>query len=221
MSGERRDGTGAGGLGPIEAGEGTFSAPSGPPAPGPSARRRLTGRQRFAVAALSIAGITLVTVRLLDQSAPPAAAPVPLAPYPALVTKLTYRSVTAGEPGGFSMLMSVEVAGSHPVEVIGLSQPYPGLRVSAHRALPYEVMAGQSAPLTLDYRVLDCIGLPLDAGLPYLDVTLRNIRAIQTVSQIPGDGYALALSRQLHIACPKSDMRTSLVDGTPADASVR
>ncbi|KQV19150.1 MULTISPECIES: hypothetical protein [unclassified Kitasatospora] len=223
MSGEqrggRRDGSGVGDLGPIEAGEGTFSARPTPPAH--RQPNRLTDRQRFVLAALSIAGITLVALRALDRPAPPADAPPPLAPFPAQVTRLTYRSVSAGEPGSFSILMSVEVAGSYPVELIGLTQPYPGLRVSAHRGLPYEVTAGQSAPLTLDYRVQDCAGLPLDAGLPYLDVTLRNTRAIQTISQIPGDGYALALSRQLHIACPESDIRTPPADGTPADTGVR
>ncbi|GAA1187431.1 hypothetical protein F4556_005650 [Kitasatospora gansuensis] len=217
MSGERRGGTGAGDLGPIEAGEGTFSAPSGPPAHRPP--RYLTNRQRFVLAALSVAAITLLGLRALDRPEPRPQADVP--PLPSQVTKVTYRSVTGEAPGRFSVLVDIEVTGEHPVQLTALAQPYPGLRVSAHRGLPYEVMAGQSAPLTLDYRVADCVGLPLDAGLPYLDVTLSNVRGIQTLSQILGDGYALALSRQLHIACPESGIRTPPADDTPPDTDVR
>ncbi|MDR3032085.1 MAG: Tat pathway signal sequence domain protein, partial [Kitasatospora sp.] len=57
-------------------------------------------------------------------------------------------------------------------------------------------------------KVTDCSGAPADATLPFLDVTLRNTRAMETVSQILGDAYARDLSAALHSACDGTDYRT-------------
>ncbi|MFJ9521521.1 hypothetical protein ACIRPK_25105 [Kitasatospora sp. NPDC101801] len=126
-------------------------------------------------------------------------------------------------PGGhdFALRVSFSVSGTQPVDLLELRQGYPGLTVAARRGLPYSVMPGQSAPLDVEYTVVDCAAAPPDAGLPYLDVTLRNVRAIQTLSQILGDRYAADLSRNLHIACPESDIRTSVPKETTPDGSVR
>ncbi|WP_407990820.1 hypothetical protein [Kitasatospora sp. CMC57] len=121
----------------------------------------------------------------------------------------------------FALRVIFAVSGAQPVDLLAVRQGYPGLTVAVRRGLPYSVMPGQSAPLEVEYAVEDCAAAPRDAGLPYLDVTLRNPRAIQTLSQILGDRYAADLSRNLHIACPDSDIRTSAPEDTSPDGGVR
>jgi hypothetical protein len=75
--------------------------------------------------------------------------------------------------------------------------------------------------LTVEYRVTDCAGAPPDAGMPFLDVTLRNTRAIQTISQILGPRYARDLSERLHSACPISGYRTGVSAPAATDSHVR
>jgi hypothetical protein len=43
--------------------------------------------------------------------------------------------------------------------------------------------------------------VPEEAGLPFLDVTLRNTRAMQVQSFILGPRYAQALSSAVRVAC--------------------
>ncbi|KDN86241.1 hypothetical protein KCH_20580 [Kitasatospora cheerisanensis KCTC 2395] len=65
------------------------------------------------------------------------------------------------------------------------------------------------------------LGGPADAGLPFLDVTLRNTRAMETASQILGDSYARDLSAALHSTCDIPDNRTPATSPTSSDKPVR
>lgn len=214
MSGEGRGDTGAADLELVEAGAGTLPGESGP------SPYRLTARHKFVLAALSIVGVTLVAMRAIGQPDPPAA-PEPFVPFPAQVTKLSYATELPSARSGFSLLLRADVDGSQPVELVAVAQPHPALNVSVHGGLPYRVMPGQTAPLTVDYEVVSCDDLPPEFDLAELDVTLRNTRAIQTLSQNLGAQYASALARNMRAACPNTDIRTPPVESTSPDSGVR
>jgi hypothetical protein len=50
-------------------------------------------------------------------------------------------------------------------------------------------------------HVTECGKVPRNAGLPFLDVTLRNTSAIEAHSFILGTVYARDLSHALQVAC--------------------
>ncbi|MEV6207795.1 Tat pathway signal sequence domain protein [Kitasatospora sp. NPDC051914] len=220
MSGTRRGGARPGGhgyLGPVEPAEGT-EAP--PPAPLPL-RDLLSRRQKLVLAGVFAAVVALLTVRHPVQRPHP---PPPSDPprIPSVVSHLRYAG-PVGPPGGpgapFALRVSAEA--DEPYEVTAVRQSYPGLSVSVTGGLPVRVTPGQSVLLTVEYRVTDCAGAPPDAGMPFLDVTLRNTRAIETVSQILGARYARDLSERLHSACPISGYRTQVSAHTVTNTHVR
>jgi hypothetical protein len=206
MSGRGRSGDGppaeGGALGPVEAAEGTAAA-----RPAPPAVRLLTRRQRFVLAGLFAAVVAVLAARHPGRHPPPAVADPP--PLPSQVSHFHYAGqvAVAGGPGG-SFALRLRAEADSPFEVTAVRSNYPGLSVSVAGGLPVAVAAQGAAVLTVDFRVTDCAGAPPDAGMPLLDVTLRNTRAIETVSQILGAGYARDLSENLHAACPNSAQRT-------------
>ncbi|MFD9125182.1 hypothetical protein [Kitasatospora sp. NPDC059571] len=130
-------------------------------------------------------------------------------PLPSVVSHFHYGgqvSAAAGPGGRFALRLRAE--GDAPFEVTGVQSNYPGLSVSVAGGLPVAVGPGRPVELTVAFAVTDCAQAPPDAGLPFLDVTLRNTRAIETVSQILGPDYARDLSENLHSACPNSAQRT-------------
>lgn len=202
------------GVGPVEPGEGTHAqqaAPVGEFAPHgrPAARRRLTGRRRRAALASAVAAALLAGGGYLYATRPqPAPTPPPAVtppPYPSQAVDLLYLSETAShdpaETGGFRFDVLLSVLSGPPVTVTRISQPYAGLTVASSPPPPFRTEAGSARKITITLRVADCAKVPGNAGLPFLDVTLRNKRAIQTHSFIPGERYAQHLSEALQVAC--------------------
>ncbi|WP_128377760.1 hypothetical protein [Streptomyces cavernae] len=81
-----------------------------------------------------------------------------------------------------------------PTAAPGLRTPHPPRRlVHRPRWNPHRI--------SVRITVATCAGLPLNADLPFLDVTLRNMRAIQRHTFIFSGTFARDLSRLLHTAC--------------------
>ncbi|GAA1420900.1 hypothetical protein GCM10009601_20210 [Streptomyces thermospinosisporus] len=196
------------GVGPVEPGQGTRAWDSTPPPArhwprlGPPARA-FARHHRATLASLTAAAV-LAGAGYLYATRPERPAPAP-PPYPSQVTALTYLNPQVRTPGTekrsfrFDALLSVE--SGPPVTVIRISQPYAGLSVISSPRTPFRTKAGSPHKITITLRVTECGKAPRGAGLPFLDVTLRNTRAIQTHSFILGSRYAQDLSGALQVAC--------------------
>ncbi|KOX00084.1 hypothetical protein [Streptomyces sp. NRRL B-3648] len=204
------------GIGPPEPGEGTrarddrqpeAASPAGRGHPSPAA---WYARHRRIVIALAAAAVLLGGGGYLYATRPQQPPPHPprgpaQAPYPAQVVDVTYLDARTPPPGapprsfGFAVLMSV--ASGPPVTVTRVGQPYAGLALTTEPPAPLRIRAHTARKITITMHVTECEKAPRDAGLPFLDVTLRNTRAIQTQSFIPGPRYAQDLSHALEVAC--------------------
>ncbi|MFB7509737.1 Tat pathway signal sequence domain protein [Streptomyces broussonetiae] len=203
------------GIGPLEPGEGTRAWDAGAPERPPGrrtarirtalltryTRHRRTTLALAAAAALLGAGGYLYATR---PQRPPSPSPPP-APYPAQTVDVAY-SGGRPNPGGalprsfsFAVLLSVE--SGPPVTVTRVTQPYAGLSLVTDPRPPFRTKAGSGRKITITMHVTECGKVPMDAGLPFLDVTLRNTRAIQIQSFILGTRYAQHLSQALKDAC--------------------
>ncbi|MFG2821388.1 hypothetical protein ACGFX4_18415 [Kitasatospora sp. NPDC048365] len=192
-------GAGHGFLGPVEAGDGSAAPPPPPLPPTPM----LTRRQKYWLAALLLALATAATVRHAAHR-PDHAANSPPPPYPSQVARFSYQGPSAQDPRAFAFRLSAHNDGPVPLELLGISQGYRGLRLEVTGSLPRTLAPDGGAVLLVTLRVTDCSAAPAESSLPYLDVTLRNTRAMQTVSQILGAAYARDLSASIRLACPDS-----------------
>ncbi|MFF9261402.1 Tat pathway signal sequence domain protein [Streptomyces longwoodensis] len=199
-------------IGPVEPGEGTA-------VPRPAGRRPVTGRDRHPTplrrrplaAALTAALVLAAAVCLYATrpDVPPPAPPAPPTPsqlpFPAQVVDVTFVGPHVPPPGAapqsfaFEVLLSVD-AGPE-VTVTRVSQPYAGMSVATTPRTPFRTRAGAARTIVITLHVTECETVPENDGLPFLDVTLRNTRAIQEQSFILGPRYARALSRALQVAC--------------------
>ena len=211
------------GIGPVEPGEGTPQTPedapgtSGEAGPRPPAartrldavRRRVTrfhGAHRRAVLAAATAVLLLDGGGYLYATRPHAPEPAAAAPpFPSQVVDVTYLGGHAVPPGtrprtfAFDVLLGVE--SGPPVTVTRVSQPYDGLSLTSAPPTPFRIRAGSARGIVITMHVTECGKVPRNAGLPFLDVTLRNARAIQVHSYILGPRYAQDLSEALQVAC--------------------
>ncbi|MEU5222973.1 Tat pathway signal sequence domain protein [Streptomyces toyocaensis] len=193
------------GVGPVEPGEGTY-VQDAPPAPlaqqgFPAGRferhRRVVLGTMLTSAVLAGSGYLYVTR--------PRPEPPPAPPYPSQVTGIEYlrpgptSSNTASR--GFTFEVAVSTESGPPVTVTRISQPYAGLSVTSSPRTPFRTKAGSPRKIMITLRVTECGNAPRNAGLPFLDVTLRNTRAMQVHSFILGPQYAQDLSRALQVAC--------------------
>ncbi|MFF7131592.1 MULTISPECIES: hypothetical protein [unclassified Streptomyces] len=161
-------------------------------------------------AALGAGAIALLAAGVLvplthSEDRPPEPEPTP-APWPANVTAWRYLGsaglpeTPGAHPTSGRFRFAVDVHSGPPVTLQVTGAAFPGL--TAH-ALPeaFTVHAGTTRRVTVEISVSDCSGLPLNADLPFLDVTLRNTRAIQHHSFIFGRAYSDDLFRLLRGAC--------------------
>ncbi|WP_055491759.1 hypothetical protein [Streptomyces sp. TP-A0356] len=198
------------GVGPVEPGEGTHAGDVQdrdvsllltPP------RGRLAGLYDLhrravlvaaAVAALLAGGGYLYATR--PQEPPP-----PAPPYPSQVVDITYLNSGAmpedAPARSFSFAVALRVQSGPPVTVTRITQPYTGLSVTSTPRPPFRTSAGSVRTIAITMHVTECGKVPESAGLPFLDVTLRNARAIQEQSFILGSRYAQDLSQALQVAC--------------------
>jgi hypothetical protein len=104
-------------------------------------------------------------------------------------------------PRSFSFAVLLSVSAGPPVTVLRLAQPYAGLSLTAEPSIPFRTTPDSARKITITMHVTECEKAPKNAGLPFLDVTLRNMRAIQDQSFTLGPRYAQDLSHALRVAC--------------------
>ncbi|SOD87310.1 Tat pathway signal sequence domain protein [Streptomyces sp. Ag109_G2-15] len=198
------------GIGPLEPGEGTRAWDTAQEAP--LGRRRaplaaLYARHRRAVLALAATAAVLAGGGYLYATRPQQPPP-PEVPYPAQVVAMSYLRDRATPPGAparsFSFEVLMRVESGPPVTVTRVTQPYAGLSAAAAPHVPFRTKAGAPRKITITMHVTECGKVPKDAGMPFLEVTLRNTRAIQIQSFILGPHYAQHLSHALKVACSNS-----------------
>ncbi|MEV5381387.1 Tat pathway signal sequence domain protein [Streptomyces sp. NPDC052721] len=207
------------GIGPLEPGEGTRARDGRRPQnPRPPGRRRAAlaawyARHRRIAVALAATAVALAGGGYLYATRPQQPPPHPAGtkaqvPYPVQVVDMTYldgRTTPAGAPPrSFSFAVLLSVTSGPPVTVTRVTQPYAGLSLSTEPPVPFRTRSGSARKVTITMHVTECEKVPKNAGLPFLDVTLRNARAIQTQSFILGPRYAQDLSRALQVACSNS-----------------
>jgi hypothetical protein len=194
------------GIGPVEPGEGT-RVRAAAPLPRSARRALLTRtlrRHRRPLIGACTAAAVLAGGGYLWVTRP---VPVPPAapPFPSQVTRLAYLEPQAGAPESdvrrFTFGVEIQVDSGPPVTVTRISQPYAGVSVISAPRAPFRTKAGSPSKIMITFRVTDCGNVPRNAGLPFLDVTLRNTRAIQDHSFILGPRYARDLSKALQVAC--------------------
>ncbi|MGW3292050.1 hypothetical protein ACWDR3_46280 [Streptomyces sp. NPDC001002] len=174
------------------------------------------GTRRAVLAAGAIALAAAGVVLLPTAGAPDRAEPPEPLPYPANVTVWEYlgRVDTPVAPptpdaratsGLFRFAVSVDHGPPVTLRVDGAA--FPGLTAHVAPERSFTVHAGAPRRIAVEISVSDCSGLPRNAELPFLDVTLRNTRAIQRHSFIFDGGYARDLSELLHGACGPATLR--------------
>ncbi|MFI1163728.1 Tat pathway signal sequence domain protein [Streptomyces sp. NPDC020801] len=201
------------GVGPVEPGEGTRAwdtpDPAEPLLPGPRPGRLARLYDRHRRAALITAAATLLLagggyLYATRQHQPPPPAP----PFPSQAVDVTYLDPATtprhAAPRSFSLAVLVSVQTGPPVTVTRISQPYAGLTLTSAPPAPFRTAAGSARKIVITMHVTECGKVPENAGLPFLDVTLRNARAIEVHSFILGTRYAHALSDALQVACGNS-----------------
>jgi hypothetical protein len=115
---------------------------------------------------------------------------------------LSWEPTPEGAPRrSFSLGVELTVLAGPPVTVTRISQPYAGLSVKSTPTAPFRTTAGSSRKIIVTMHVTQCRKVPWNAGLPFIDVTLRNTRAIEVHSFILGERYAQQLSESLQVAC--------------------
>ncbi|MFI6010511.1 hypothetical protein ACIBAG_17125 [Streptomyces sp. NPDC051243] len=167
---------------------------------GLSTRTRTTA-VATAVAGAVAAGFTLIP-QVSGESEPPTSAP-----WPANVTTWRYLGFAAPHNSGATsgrFHFAVTVDHGPPVTLTISGTAFPGLTAHAMPEPAFTVAASTTRRITVRISVSDCSELPLNADLPFLDVTLRNTRAIQHHSFIFGGTFSRDLSVLLHGACDQA-----------------
>lgn len=217
------------GVGPVEPGEGTY-APGDADAPHPagpwqSRAGDFAGRHRpMVIAAASAAVITAgVSYLWLTRPTPP---PPPPTPWPAQAVAVAYEAPARQVAGrdSFDFTVTVTTVSGPPVTVERITQNSAGLWVSTTPAAPFTVSSEKPRKVLIMVHVSECGKVARNAGLPFLDVTLRNARAMQEHSYILGERYARDLARTVGTAChqdrtsglkpPNGPARSQYVDKT-------
>jgi hypothetical protein len=163
----------------------------------PAHTRRVT---LGAVAALAVTG-ALLLLPARSATAPPEPA---LPPWPVDVTEFSYagvahRATTAAPVATFRF--DVSVRDGPPVTVFDITAGFTGLRARTLPNASITVHARTTRRIALEVSVSDCSGLPLNPDLPFLDVTLRNMRAIQDHSFIFDGAFSRDLSQLIGTVC--------------------
>ncbi|WP_328846417.1 Tat pathway signal sequence domain protein [Streptomyces sp. NBC_00258] len=205
------------GVGPVEPGEGTRARdtvePVPPLLPG-TPRERLTSlyaRHRRAVLA-SATAVALVGGGGYLFATRPHDPPPPEAPYPSQAVAITYlgkEGPTANAPDrSFSFAVKVTALSGPTITIVRISQPYASLSLTSVPPPPFRTKPGFGHKIVVTMHVTECANVPSNAALPFLDVTLRNTRAIEDHSFILGERYAHDLSGALQVAC-SNDSRSA------------
>ncbi|WP_369215697.1 Tat pathway signal sequence domain protein [Streptomyces flavofungini] len=192
-------------IGPVEPGEDTYGHDSAPARP----RRPLTPRRarhrRTALAAATALGVGAAALTLyLTRPEPP---PGPPPPWPSQSVSVAYAKEMSHPRAGernFTFAVILTQASGPPTTVRRVAQPSAALSVRATPPTPFTVKTGKPRKLIITMHIRECGEVPRNAGLPFLEVTLRNVRAIEKQSYILGPEYANDLSGALTAACPRT-----------------
>ncbi|MET7684927.1 hypothetical protein [Streptomyces sp. NPDC005423] len=171
----------------------------------------LPARVRGAALAVGVIAVAAAGVVLLSPShAPVHAAPPAPVPWPANVTEWRYvglaQTTDSPRASGF-FRFAVTVQSGPPVTLRVTGADFRGLTAQVTPEHSFTVHAGTTRRVTVQISVFGCAELPLRADVPFLDVTLRNTRAIQHHSFLFGTGYSEDLFELLHGACGTSMAR--------------
>ncbi|MEU9637989.1 Tat pathway signal sequence domain protein [Streptomyces tendae] len=191
------------GIGPVEPGEDTRVRDTPPPRPRGRLALRYDRHRRTVLASGAVLVVLAGGGYLYASRSQPQPAPPP--PYPSQAVDLVYVAPATGSPGAtagaYSFTVLLSVRSGPPVTVTRLTQPYDGLSVTSSPAAPFQTKSHSARKIIVTLRVTECEKAPRNPGLPFLDVTLRNARAIEAHSFILGARYAQDLSRALEVAC--------------------
>lgn len=209
------------GVGPVEPGEDTCASDDALTAPGdrwpPGRLHTFVNRHRRAAVAAA-AAITLTAAAAWLYATRPLPPPPPPTPWPAQAVALAYTGPAPPAHGRhrFGFSVTVTTTAGPPVTVERITQPSQALTVASEPAAPFTVSIGKPHTVIVRIRVLDCQKVARNAGLPFLDVTLRNVRAMQQQSFILGERYAADLARAIGTQCPHDPMSVPKVTNSPA-----
>lgn len=204
------------GIGPVEPGESTtmrgpadvdvIGRATGAPrlsdrwAALPRGRRRAVVSVAGATALAALAGYAVAT-----RPAPPEPLPPP---WPTQATSFEYNGPGWDTPDRatrtFTFRFTVSVTAGPPVTVRDIRLSSESVTTVAMPATPFTVEAGSEVRIVLRFHVRDCRGVPREVVLAFLDVTLRNTRAIQQQSYIIGGDYPGDLFTALRTSCENS-----------------
>ncbi|MER8014750.1 Tat pathway signal sequence domain protein [Streptomyces griseoluteus] len=185
------------GIGPLEPGEDTWAREPAEARPAPRPWQRRTLLIPAIACAVVAAGATLWATR-------PPPAPPPELPFPAQTVTVTFLAGRTTAPPSLAFDVRLAMESGPPVTATRVSQPYAGMSAESEPRAPFRTASGSSRVITVTMRVTKCGRVPKNAALPFLEVTLRNARAIQTQSFILGPRYARYLSGALGEACDES-----------------
>ncbi|AZM52676.1 Tat pathway signal sequence domain protein [Streptomyces sp. WAC 01529] len=196
-------------VGPVEPGENTYAQEAAAheaaaPEPAPPARRG-TRHRRTAIAAATAVALGAAGLGLyLTRPEPP---PEPPPPWPSQSVSVTYTGEMSRPRAGerdFTFAVTFTQASGPPVTVRQVAQPSASLSVRTSPGPPFTVKTGTPRKLIITMHIRECGEVPRNAGLPFLEVTLRNARANERQSYILGPEYANDLSAALSAACPRT-----------------
>ncbi len=143
------------------------------------------------------------------QPTPPSATPSagPSAqrpPYPAQAARITFTRLRAGDRARREFSIELHAAATSRLTVLLVSQNYEAVDLRLASRAPVLVAPHDPQTLILEGRVTNCDRVPLRARSPFLDVTLRNERARQKLSVIPGERYTRSLTHAFRTLCGSS-----------------
>ncbi|GAA3131261.1 Tat pathway signal sequence domain protein [Streptomyces rectiviolaceus] len=207
-------------IGPIEPGDDTYetratrAAATDQVATHPVRSRPLLTRHRRTALALATAAVVGAAGLSLYLTRPrPPAPPPPL--YPSQTVSVAYKGGMTHPRAGdrtFSFTVRVSQDSGPPVSIKRITQPSEALSVTVAPHTPFKVKSGTPRTARITMHIRECGKVQRNAGLPFLVVTLRNVRAMQLQSFILGERYAKDLSEALTAACPPN---TDVMSKTP------
>ncbi|WP_139140765.1 hypothetical protein [Streptomyces abyssalis] len=122
-------------------------------------------------------------------------------PYPAQSARITFDRLAVSDRARRTFTVQLHATATSPLTVLDVGQGYEGVDLSLAGRPPVTVNPGNARTLLLEAKVTNCDGVPLRARSPFLNVTLRNDRARQELSVIPGERYADALAHAFRTLC--------------------
>ncbi|MWA10455.1 Tat pathway signal sequence domain protein [Streptomyces sp. BA2] len=207
-------------IGPVEPGDDTYetrptrAAATDQVAVRPARPHPLLTRHRRTALAVTTAVIVGAAGLSLYLTRPrPPAPPPPL--YPSQTVSVTYRGGMTHPLAGdrtFSFTVALSQDSGPPVSIRRITQTTEALSVTVVPHTPFTVKTGTPRTARITMHIRECGNVQRNAGLPFLVVTLRNIRAMQLQSFILGERYAKDLSGALTAACPPN---TDVMSKTP------